>query len=250
MNDAASIARLPHVTRFHELLGLTADRAATSRARAEHFLKACATLPIAFGLSPHAPYTVRPELLQFAVAESAARGFPLAMHLAESPEESELLRSGSGPLRKLLEEFGAWDPTAFAHPARPLDYLKILVQAVRSLVIHGTYLDDEEIAFLGANAARMSVVYCPRTHARFKMAPYPLMKLLAAGVTVALGTDSRASNPDLSLFEEMRFVATRYPIAPQVVLRMATSNGAKALGLDVADRSANLTIVPAAANRS
>jgi cytosine/adenosine deaminase-related metal-dependent hydrolase len=243
LNDLASIARSPHVTGFHELLGLSADRAATSRASTEQFLKSSAALPGSVGLSPHAPYTVRPELLRYAVAQSAARGFPLAMHVAESPEEMELLRSGSGPLRKLLEEFAAWDPTAFVHPARPLDYLKTLAQAARALIIHGTYLDDDEIAFLGASAARMSVVYCPRTHARFKMAPYPLAKLLAAGATVALGTDSRASNPDLNLFAEMRFIATHYPIDPQDVLRMATSNGAKALGLNASDRSADFTIV-------
>jgi cytosine/adenosine deaminase-related metal-dependent hydrolase len=243
LNEPPAVDQMPHVTLFHEVLGLTPERATASRTSADQFLNSSATLPIAFGLSPHAPYTVRPELLQYAIAQSAASDFPLAMHLAESPEELELLRSGSGPLRKLLEQFGAWDPTAFVHPARPLDYLKTLAQAARALIIHGTYLDDEEIAFLGANAARMSVVYCPRTHARFKMAPYPLEKLLASGVTVALGTDSRASNPDLNLFEEMRFVATHYPIDPQDALRMAASNGAKAVGLDAFSRSADFTIV-------
>jgi cytosine/adenosine deaminase-related metal-dependent hydrolase len=171
------------------------------------------------------------------------------MHLAESPDELELLRAGTGPLRDLLAEFGAWDPAAIARPARVLDYLKILAQSARALVIHGTYLDEEEISFLAAHAARMSVVYCPRTHERFKMAPYPLEKLLAAGVPVALGTDSRASNPDLNLFEEMRFVAAHYPLDPQRLLRMATQDGAKALGLGehygslVPGSAADLTIV-------
>ena len=69
-------------------------------------------------------------------------------------------------------------------------------------MIHGNYLAPDEQHFLAAHAERMAVVYCPRTHAYFGHEAYPLSQLLAAGVPVALGTDSRASNPDLSLFEE------------------------------------------------
>jgi cytosine/adenosine deaminase-related metal-dependent hydrolase len=79
----------------------------------------------------------------------------------------------------------------------------------------------------------MAVVYCPRTHARFRHPDYPLAKLLSAGATVALGTDSRASSPDLSVLAEMRFVARRFPaIAPSTVLRLGTLLGARALGRD------------------
>ena len=136
------------------------------------------------------------------------------MHLAESPEELELLRHGGGPLRAFLEELGAWDATAIPPGTRPLDYLRLLASAHRALVVHGNYLDDEEIAFLGANAGRMSVVYCPRTHDWFAHRDYPLEKMLAAGATVALGTDGRGSSPDLSLLGEMRFAARRHPGVP------------------------------------
>ena len=85
--------------------------------------------------------------------------------------------------------------------------LRMLADAPRALVIHGNYLDDEELAFLAANRERMSLVYCPRTHAYFEHPPYPLAKHLKLGVRVALGTDSRASNPDLDLLAEMRHVA-------------------------------------------
>ncbi len=131
---------------------------------------------------------------------------PVAMHLAESREELDLLRDGTGPFQDLLDERSMWDPQAIPLGSRPLDYLRMLADAPRALVIHGNYLDDEELAFLGANRERMSLVYCPRTHAYFFHPPYPLGRALAAGVHVALGTDSRASNPDLSLLEEMRFV--------------------------------------------
>ena len=102
-----------------------------------------------------------------------------------------------------------------------------------ALVIHGNYLDDEEIAFLAGHAERMAVVYCPRTHAWFGHVPYPLEKLLAAGVPVALGTDSRASSPDLSMLAEMRHVARRHPArsAARIVLRIGHHGRAPGPGL-------------------
>jgi cytosine/adenosine deaminase-related metal-dependent hydrolase len=155
------------------------------------------------------------------------------MHVAESPDEMELLRSGSGPLVDLLQSLQAWDLRALSIPARPLDYLQVLANAPRALVIHGNYLDREEHAFLAEHGQRMSLVYCPRTHAYFGHARYPLADVLRAGVRVALGTDSRASNPDLSLFEEMRFVARHFPeVEPAYILRMGTAAGAEALGQD------------------
>ncbi len=185
------------------------------------------------GLSPHAPYTVHPELLDRVVALSAEREIPLAMHLAESREEIELLRDGRGPFRELLESRGVWDPTARPPGARPLDELRVLSRAHRALVVHGNYLDDEEIEFLARQRPRMAVVYCPRTHAWFGHARYPLEKLMAAGAIVALGTDSRASSPDLSLLAEMRHVARAFPALDRAtILELGTLGGARALGFD------------------
>jgi cytosine/adenosine deaminase-related metal-dependent hydrolase len=141
------------------------------------------------------------------------------------------MRSHDGPLHDLLVEFGAWDETTTSVGPRPLDYLQRLTKAHRALVVHGNYLDDEEIAFCGAHADSMAVVFCPRTHARFGHAPYPLAKMLAAGVCVALGTDSRASNPDLSLLGEMKQIAaTHRDVSPETILSLGTLAGALALG--------------------
>jgi cytosine/adenosine deaminase-related metal-dependent hydrolase len=185
------------------------------------------------GLSPHAPYTVHPELLRKVVDLSIEYKLPLAMHLAESREEIDFLRDGSGPFRKLLESRGAWDPTALHASARPLDELHMLSRAHRALVIHGNYLDDEEIEYLGRQRQKMSVVYCPRTHAWFDHDRYPLEKLFAAGANVALGTDSCASAPDLSLFAEMRQVARAFPsMSRATILELGTLGGARALGVE------------------
>lgn len=185
------------------------------------------------GLSPHAPYTVSPALVARLVALARERSLPVAMHLAESTDEIEFLRGGTGRFRKLLEERSMWDAGAVPSHSRPLDYLLLLAAAPRSLVIHGNYLDAEERAFLAAHRAQMSLVYCPRTHAYFDHTPYPLAELLSAGLRVALGTDSRASNPDLDLWAEMQHVARTHPdVDPYVILRLGTLSGAEALGRD------------------
>jgi cytosine/adenosine deaminase-related metal-dependent hydrolase len=185
------------------------------------------------GLSPHAPYTVHPDLLAAAISLSAEQRVPLAFHLAESPHEIELLQSAGGPLRELLDELGGWDPQLVRPGTRALDYLHKLSAAHRALVIHGNYLDEEEISLLATHAQRMAVIYCPRTHSRFGHRRYPLEAFLAAGATVAIGTDSRASSPDLSMLAEIRSVARAYPgISRDVVLELGTLRAAIALGLD------------------
>jgi aminodeoxyfutalosine deaminase len=185
------------------------------------------------GLSPHATYSVHPELLRRACERSATARVPLAMHVAESREELELLQSHTGPLVELLKSLGVWEPNELPRGARPLDFLKTLAAAHRALVIHGNYLAADEIEFLAAHREPMSLVYCPRTHAFFGHDPYPLAEMLAAGVHVAVGTDSRASNPDLKLWEELRHIARHHPsVPPDAILRMGTLAGAEALGLE------------------
>jgi cytosine/adenosine deaminase-related metal-dependent hydrolase len=192
------------------------------------------------GISPHAPYTVHVELLDELVSLAAEQNAPLAMHLAESPAELELLATGGGAFRALLEDLGVWRPDAIPSGARPLDYLQRLARAPRSLVIHGNYLDREAIELLARQHERMAVVYCPRTHAFFDHPRHPLPELWQAGARVALGTDGRSSNPDLSLLAELRFAARRFAgLPPERLVRMATLDGAAALGID--QRSGSLT---------
>ena len=233
-----------------ELIGPTADRAEACLETARQHLAGTDSRPgVRRGLAPHAPYSVHPLLLERAVALSRERAVPLATHLAESHHEIELLRRRAGPLRRLLEDLGAWNDDLIPSGVRPLDYLRKLAGAERALVVHGAYLDDTELAFVAAQAEQMSVVYCPRTHAHFGHAAYPLERMAALGVNVALGTDSRATSPDLSLLAEMRRAAARHPaVAPAVIVRMATFGGARALGLAdrgrlVAGARADLTAV-------
>jgi aminodeoxyfutalosine deaminase len=102
--------------------------------------------------------------------------------------------------------------------------------AHRALVVHGNYLGSEEIGYLAERAERMATVYCPRTHAFFNHPPHPVAELLSRGAAVALGTDSRASNPDLSIWNEVRWLLEQRPdLDVHKVLAMATLHGADAL---------------------
>ena len=184
------------------------------------------------GLCPHAPYTASPQLIRELVLLAAGLEMPVAIHLAESPEELQLLAEGKGPFQEILEERGMWDPWVIGRGSSPLDYLRMLTRAGKSLVVHGNYLDHAALAMMARHAGAMSLVYCPRTHAHFKHKPYPLSDALELGVPVCLGTDSRASSPDLSLLSEMREVAVKHPMVPaETILRMGTLSGAEALGL-------------------
>jgi cytosine/adenosine deaminase-related metal-dependent hydrolase len=220
---------------FWEIIGWSVDsiRSLMEKAFALVANPLAETRRIVRGISPHAPYTVHQDLLRIIVRASAAGHFPVAMHLAESDAELQLLASGTGPFAEMMGQLAGWNASAVLASSKLVDYLRILAAADRALVIHGNYFDQREFEFLAAHQANMSVVYCPRTHHYFGHRDYPLEQMLDAGVRVALGTDSRASNPDLNLWNEVRFAARRHPgIAPQTWLKMATLNGAEALGMD------------------
>lgn len=226
---------------FQELLGLSPARVTECLIKAREVAIASRECSPGWrqGLSPHAPYTVHRELLAGIVRLARENRLPLAMHLAESREELQLLADGTGPMVTMLEELGVWNPDAYRGYSRPLDYLQTLAEAEQVLVVHGNYLSPEERSFLAEHRDRLSLVYCPRTHAYFRHDPYPLRDLLDRGVEIAVGTDSRASNPDLDLLEELRTVLRFHgDVSPAEVLRMGTLAGATALGL--ADRLGSL----------
>jgi aminodeoxyfutalosine deaminase len=210
---------------FYELLGLPADRAEQILDTARAWLANLPASPTCRpGLSPHAPYSARADLFSRASDLARASGAPLAVHLAETREELELLHQRRGPFVDFLKGLGVWDPDGLASGVD--DVLRRCESATPRLFIHGNYLDPQTPLPAGS-----AVVYCPRTHAFFRHPRHPFRDLLARGVRVALGTDSLASNPDLDLLAEARLVRRLHPDLPgEVILRMATLAGAEALG--------------------
>jgi cytosine/adenosine deaminase-related metal-dependent hydrolase len=173
-----------------------------------------------WSVSPHAPYSVNHEYArgQFFLGHAA-------MHLAESPGELELLASKSGPFVELLKDLGVWQPAALSFGL--LDFFESHPRAAPpAMYIHCNYLPPTAPLH-----SHQSIVYCPRTHAAFGHPPHPFREFRRRGVRVCLGTDSLASNPDLDILAEARFVRQRYPDFPgDELLRMVTREGAEALG--------------------
>jgi cytosine/adenosine deaminase-related metal-dependent hydrolase len=179
-------------------------------------------------LGAHAPYSVSPGLFQ-AIRDAVGAG-PLCVHLAESFEELMFLRSGTGPWRAVLEERGRWEPKWEPFDAGPVAYLERLGWITsRSVVVHGVHLTDGELKRLADVGA--TLVTCPRSNHWTGAGTPPIKRFYASGVRVAVGTDSLASSPDLSVFAELaeiRRLASNQAAA--ALLWSATRAGAEALG--------------------
>jgi cytosine/adenosine deaminase-related metal-dependent hydrolase len=224
---------------FSEMIGLKRTRgietvheafAWLASIKPEAQVVACARV----GLSPHAPYSTAGWVYE----RAATAGVPLSTHLAEMPEELELLRTRDGPLKSFLEELGAWDDDWEPLSSTPAGYVR--TKELRKsdwILAHANYLDPQDFWQLRPKSApgdqRVAVAYCPRTHARFGHAPHPYRAILELGGIVCLGTDSLASSPSLSILEEMRFLHHADPsLSGALLLAMATLFGAWALRAD------------------
>jgi cytosine/adenosine deaminase-related metal-dependent hydrolase len=183
---------------------------------------------------------VSAELFQAIRTEASGGTWPFtSVHVGESPEEMELLRSGTGEWVRMLRAIGAWREGWVAPGSGPVEYLDALgIIDARTLVVHGVQLSDACLARLRDLGA--TLVTCPRSNQWVGVGMPPVERFFASGVQVAVGTDSLASVADLNLFSELQ--AVRW-LAPQVparrILACGTITGARALGLD--DRLGTLT---------
>jgi 5-methylthioadenosine/S-adenosylhomocysteine deaminase len=167
----------------------------------------------------HAPYTCSGETLQWAKSLCRDEGILLQIHLSETAAEVE----------ELTQKFGE-------RPVSYLDRLGILDD--RTLCSHAVWLDPKEIELLAARKVRIS--HNAESNMKLASGVAPIPRMLAAGIKIGLGTDGCASNNNLDLFSEMDKVAKLHKVvqqdpvvcpAPQV-LKMATRDGAAALGWD------------------
>lgn len=195
---------------------------------------------IGLGLQPHAPYSASPR----AYHRARERGLPMCTHLAESMAERQIVAEGAGPMRDMLAGWGLWTDVVAAlfgqgrSPVRHLaDYLENM------LVVHLNDLGDADIELLVEGGSR--VAYCPRSSAYFGadtvFGPHRYRDLLAAGVPVALGTDSVINLPKESVetrgicvLDEARLLLERDGIEPHILLKMVYEHGPAAVGLSSA----------------
>jgi cytosine/adenosine deaminase-related metal-dependent hydrolase len=227
---------------YLETIGHRQDRVNAERERIEEFLRVCPPRDgIEIGLAPHAPYTVGPRLWEMLRDEFAPRVGRFSVHVSEVLEEAAFLEGGWGPFRRFLGIAGLlekdWEPPGVS----PLEYVDGFgLVRPGTLIVHGNFLTESDIALLAERQAKgaVPVVHCPRSHRFFRRLLFPAADLEEAGIPVALGTDSLASNESFDMLEELRVLLRECPgLSPAEALRMATVSGATALGLSEATGS-------------
>ncbi|RWX45141.1 Cytosine/adenosine deaminase [Candidatus Electrothrix aarhusensis] len=183
----------------------------------------------------HAPYSTHIDLLRALKNRAIQLGQIFSIHVAESTAEHDMISQGTGEMREFLEQRGFWEssfqPTgsdskgsvSYLHQHGLLDS--------RTLCVHCIHVTEQEMDLLAENGAK--VCLCPGSNRYLGVGTAPVEHYLRKGILPALGTDSLTSNPELSIWREMRLLAEEHPgIDPADILRMATLGGAEALGLD------------------
>ncbi len=219
---------------FYELIRFNTPDPAGVVAKAIADLEALVpTERVRASLAAHAPYSVAPLVLR-AIRQAVDRQpfAPCSIHLSESAEEIEFIRTGRGPWRALLEELGSWDPAWVPPGGTPVQFLDDSgFLDARVLAVHGVQMTTADLDRLVARGT--TLVTCPRSNGHTGAGAPPLEDFYNYGVKVAVGTDSLASAPDLNVFAEL---ATMRALAPTVsagaLLDSATRQGARALGFD------------------
>jgi cytosine/adenosine deaminase-related metal-dependent hydrolase len=195
-----------------------------------------ATDRVRIGISPHAPYSVSDKLFEAVARYAVAELLPVAVHAAESAAESALVSEGAGVFGERLRARGIATPVRAASTIALLERTGILDLA--PLLIHAIRLSPDDIERIARSGA--CVVHCPAANARLGHGVAPIDALRHAGVTVALGTDSVGSNNRVDILEEAHLAqmlqrattADATCLPAEDLLRMATLDGARVLGLD------------------
>lgn len=184
-----------------------------------------------FGISPHAPYSTSTEVYRQAVELGKRRKWRLATHLAETEGERQFLLRGTGKLFEFLARLGLIDCSVPVHGYKPVEFARrVGLLDMPCILGHVNFIDDEELKMLSDSEA--SVAYCPRGSDFFGRKGHRYAEMLSGGINVALGTDGLACNDSLSMLDEMRRLRQDARVDNYTILRMATLNGAKALGWD------------------
>jgi cytosine/adenosine deaminase-related metal-dependent hydrolase len=223
---------------YQELFG--PDPAQCSQSIAEYRTKLAAHRAktsdlVQVGISPHAPYTVSDDLFRASAELARDERLPMAIHIAESEVETELIVHARGAFAEGLRSRGIAVKPRGKSPVQLLAGLGVLEQ--RPLLIHCVRVDQPDLdAIATANAP---VAHCPISNAKLGHGIAPLLETLAAGVEVGLGSDSMASNNRMDILGEARSAllmqraraGTHEGLSAADVLEMATMGGACALGL-------------------
>jgi len=194
----------------------------------------CKSTRLTAGLAPYAAYTLSRHLLRILSQHARELRAPVKIHAAETFSEMQFFYESTGEIaEKLFPAMGWGNQLPPEHRKTPIQYLDSIGFLENATLIGCNQVPDGDIEAIARNGAR--VVHSPRSNAHLKLGHPPIRKLRDQGIPVALGTDSCGALYSLSLWDEMRFIRNHYPEAdqpaPDELLKMATLEGAKALGL-------------------
>jgi len=178
-------------------------------------------------VSVHSPYTVDPESARLAARRTREMGWTLAIHLSESPEEVEFVKSGKGGLADIFgtNEWGG----AGVSPVRYAQEIELL--APETIAAHlATGVSEEDIAVLAQTGA--AAAHCPRSNDFLGCGVSPVPDMIASGIRVGMGTDGLWSSPSMNLFEETLFAVELHGMSGAAGLELATLGGARSLGIE------------------
>jgi len=210
---------------FLETIGFQEERAEVVAEEVKAILKTHAS-NYNLGIAPHAPYSVSAKLWKRLDQLAKKYGCLLSTHLAETDEEVQFVEKGGGPLVDLLKDRQAFDLNWRVPGTTPTRYLKSLDVISGIVAVHCNFVDGDMDAVQAA-------VFCPKsTHWFGRTHILPVRKMLDAGIRVALGTDSMASNDSLNFLEEIRMADKLLPdVSRKEILKMATRFGGEILHL-------------------
>jgi cytosine/adenosine deaminase-related metal-dependent hydrolase len=177
----------------------------------------------------HAPHTTSPKILRALKQKSS--GQPFSIHVAESDDEMTFITQSRGEWADFLEDrnvdYSDWGLPAKS-PVQHLNNTGILND--KTLVVHLLHANDTDMTIL--HNLQCSVCICPRSNYNLHNCLPDCERMIQKGLNVCLGTDSLASVNSLSLWDEMTYLWNQCSgLSPKMILSMATTSGAKALGL-------------------
>lgn len=209
----------PHPDQCQDSVALLASRVA--------ILQTSASVRLRIGVSPHAPYTVSGPLYRAVAAFARDEGLPMAVHIAESQVETDLLATGTGPFQEVWRARGIPLPEPLGDsPVAWLERHGILGPGL--LCIHSIRVDEADIDLLARR--QCSVAHCPVSNMRHGHGEAPLRALLDAGITVGLGTDSEISASPADLLAEARLARELAGLSAAEAIELATIGSAEAIG--------------------
>jgi len=201
--------------------------------------------------SAHALYSTRAKIIQQVKTDNSRHGQVFSIHLAEHDDEVGMLMGLRTDYYKLLEKFNMIGPFFAAPNKSPVAYADFLgLLDADTLAVHCVKLSDKDITLLKESGT--NICLCPRSNEYIGVGRGPWEKLLATGLNISLGTDSIASNYDLSLYNELTYFVDNldYHLPLAKALSLITANPAKALKVDnifgtiEAGKRACVSIVP------